>query len=334
MLYYRNLKNKVLSINPEEHIDNFTVISGYISADPIRELEHFPEDVHSTIIYGMYGSENIKAQLHASLISLQRDLPNVDILYSTIPVHSKIYLWNKNQQIQRALMGSANFSTSGLCNDYKEVLSDVDQGIFSQVQEYSEYVKSYCINCTDHVERAIEHRRRIQQYGIQPFVSQGICRASLLDRSGNVPAMSGLNWGLSNGHVCEGDAYIRITKDYLSLFPRLFPTKKYVNGLINPSDIGRANRENDEIELIWDDGTVMVGLLEGQQTGPIPGMLYPKQLCSSPRKNILGYYLRGRLGLSPDHTITRSDLEQYGRAYIDISLIGDGVYYMDFSNGR
>ena len=85
------------------------------------------------------------------------------------------------------------------------------------------------------------------------------------------------------------------------------------------------------MELIWDDGTVMTGLLEGQSYNKIDGMVYPKQLSSSPKKSIMGEYLRKRLGVSMKHIITKKDLRKYGRDSIDISLIGEGIYYMDFS---
>jgi hypothetical protein len=60
-------------------------------------------------------------------------------------------------------------------------------------------------------------------------------------------------------------------------------------------------------------------------------MIYPKQLGSSPKKAILGEYLRKRIGVTNDHIITISDLKRYGRTSVDISLIGEGIYYMDFS---
>ena len=117
---------------------------------------------------------------------------------------------------------------------------------------------------------------------------------------------------------------------YISLFPDLFPQKKYVNGVINEESKGKANRENDEVELIWDDGTSMIGLLEGQTI--VAGVIYPKQLSTSPQKNILGKYIRKRLGNLPlDYTICKKDLQKYGRTHIDISKIGDGIYYLDFS---
>ena len=75
----------------------------------------------------------------------------------------------------------------------------------------------------------------------------------------------------------------------------------------------------------------MIGLLEGQNYNKIDGMVYPKQLSSAPQKSVLGTYLRKRIGVSLDHVITKADLKRYGRYDVDISLIGEGIYYMDFS---
>lgn len=83
------------------------------------------------------------------------------------------------------------------------------------------------------------------------------------------------------------------------------------------------------MELIWDDGFVMKGLLE--QNNEMNGLLYPKAICSSERKSVLGLYLRERLGVSPTHLITVDDLIKYGRTDITVSLLAEGVYEMDFS---
>ena len=331
MLYYTDLEDKVLE-TPSSKIDNFIVLSGYVGIEPIKKLADLPSNVHATVIYGMYGSDNISAPLHKALTELQNSMPNVDILYSTIPVHSKVYFWREGEAITKALIGSANFSVSGLRNDYKEVLTNMSESAFPDFKTYFEYVKERCILCTDANIKSREvskfPRTSVQ---LQPLFAHGICRVSILDKQGLVPQKSGLNWGCSGGHVSQGDAYIRITMDYIRMFPKMFPPKKYVDGIQNENSTGRKNREKDEVELIWDDGTVMVGLLEGQVYNKHDGMIYPKQLSTSPQKSILGIYLRKRLGVDLNHVITKSDLRKYGRTHIDISLISEGIYYMDFS---
>ena len=332
MLYYTDLEKIVLDIPTDVSTDAFAIISGYVGIEPIRQLKELPADVRATVIYGMYGSDNISAPLHDALVKIQGELPNVEILYSTIPVHSKIYFWRKGEDIKKGLIGSANFSVSGLRNDYREVLSDIDENSFGDFKAYYDYVRERCIPCTDNSIKVRKvskvARTTVQQ---QPLIAHGICRASFLNNKGKVPQKSGLNWGCSGAHVSKGDAYIRITMDYVRTFPKMFPPKKYVDGIENINSTGRKNRENDEVELIWDDGTVMIGLLEGQNYNKIDGMVYPKQLSSAPQKSVLGTYLRKRIGVSLDHVITKADLKRYGRYDVDISLIGEGIYYMDFS---
>lgn len=311
--------------------NNIVIVSGYVGYQTIKMLCEQCCDVRITVVYGMYGSERISQPLHLALMEVQRQYSNITILYSTIPVHSKIYTWNCDAKIEKALVGSANFSISGMMNDYKEVLSDVEQDTYSTLKEYCDYVLSKAISCND---AEVKFQKVFKASGhsklVQPLLAKNVCRATLLDRNGMVSKKSGLNWGLSNGHVSEGDAYIRITSNYIKLFPSLFPPKKYV-GMDNPLSNGKKNRENDEVELIWYDGEKMIGLLEGQQTKTINGLVYPKQLSTSPSKSILGKYLRKRLGVDLNHIITKSDLLRYGRTSIDISLVGEGIYYLDFS---
>jgi hypothetical protein len=73
----------------------------------------------------------------------------------------------------------------------------------------------------------------------------------------------------------------------------------------------------------------MEGLLEGNYE--IGELTYPKQISSFPLKRILGEYIRQRIGVPNGARITRRNLENYGRTTIDVSLIGQGLYYFDFS---
>lgn len=85
----------------------------------------------------------------------------------------------------------------------------------------------------------------------------------------------------------------------------------------------------------------MEASLEGVQK--LNEQSYPKQLASySPKtpylngqriskKSILGRYLRNRLNVGVDEIITKQILEEYGRTSITLSLVGEGVYFADFS---
>lgn len=336
MIYYTGLDRVVYDMYKQlSDIEELTIISGYVGSETVKRLETLPSRIHASIVYGMYGREQISAPLHKALLEIQDSCRNIDIYYSRVPVHSKIYLWNTNKSLKKALIGSANFSVSGLMNDYREILSDVEESSYSNLTKYCSRILRDSIHCNDQNVKVksvnLNHKFTEEYKGqYQLLLKEGICRASLLDAHNQVPAKSGLNWGLSKGHVKLGDAYIKISMDYIRDFPQLFPAKKYV-GIENTNSTGRRSRENDEVELIWDDGVRMIGLLEGQQSAQINGSIYPKQLSSSPNKSILGVYLRKRLGVSLEHRITTRDLLRYGRANIDIALIGEGIYYLDFS---
>lgn len=99
--------------------------------------------------------------------------------------------------------------------------------------------------------------------------------------------------------------------DFLRTHPNFFPS------------------HGNEISVIWDDRTEMNLLLEGTQT--INGITFPKQISTPNNTSILGRYLRARLGVSLQHTITRSDLRRYGREDIDVTYDSTlNIYYFDF----
>lgn len=199
MLYYKNLDKTVLEMQHNTtSSNNIVIVSGYVGYQTIKMLCEQCCDVRITVVYGMYGSERISQPLHLALMEVQRQYSNITILYSTIPVHSKIYTWNCDAQIEKALVGSANFSISGMKNDYKEVLSDVEQDTYSTLKKYCDYVLSKAINSNaaevkfQKVFKASGHSKLAQ-----PLLAKNACRATLLDRNGMVSKKSGLNWGLA-----------------------------------------------------------------------------------------------------------------------------------------
>lgn len=135
---------------------------------------------------------------------------------------------------------------------------------------------------------------------------------TLLDRSGNVPDRSGLNWCYANAHVCNEDAYIKISKSIICNSPSYFPPKS-VYSIIN---------------VQWDDGMLMTCLLEGNQT--INGIDYPKQISSNNDKSVIGHYLRGRIGVF-GRRVNINDLNSYGRTDIEVTHLGSNNYRFDFS---
>ena len=201
MLFYENLEEIIFHRHEMFDVDEMLVLSGYVGPQPVERLKELP--FKTSVIYGMYGSDRISERLHTSLIKLNEQIDNTEIFYSNLPVHSKCYIWKKQSKIVTALIGSANFSVSGLSNPYKEVLAETTFDTFNPLNQYVEKILSYCLRCND---SDIKLRTKTQivhpttSLAIMPAIASptsGICRASLLDRTGEVPPKSGLNWGLS-----------------------------------------------------------------------------------------------------------------------------------------
>lgn len=321
MLFNTNLEEIIFHRHQTIPSNELVILSGYLGPNPVARLATLP--FNSTVIYGMYGDKGIQYSLHNALLHIQNNVPHVNIYYSQVPIHSKCYIWKNNRIIQHALIGSANFSTNGLTTPYREILAETTYDTFQPLHEYVDRVMANSMLCTD-VVLSQQARNIIAAPSIQ--VSTQFCRMSLLDRSGNIHERSGLNWGQGIGNVTPNDAYIAIRKEHIRQYPNLFPPKQMFP---NTNEDGRLQRHNDSIEIIWDDGTTMNGLLEGNQDEY--GVMYPKQISSSPRKSIMGEYIRRRLGLQSGQFVTAADLNRYGRTHIDISLIDEGIYYFDFS---
>ncbi|HCT0397288.1 TPA: NgoFVII family restriction endonuclease, partial [Staphylococcus pseudintermedius] len=256
--------------------------------------------------------------------------------------HSKIYVWKKNGKTLSALIGSANFSSNGLRNDYRESLADATRDTFNELDRYIKFIMDYSTTTP-----IINKKQNIIDYSSNTMytnTSNNIKISAEIplydERKKEVPSYSGLNWGRAkeNGtHTADGDAYIRIPKFII----------EENDGLIKPFDpefstpMGKRKRNSDPIEIIWDDGHIMEASLEGTQK--YKGLSYPKQLASysskTPilngkrisKKSILGRYIRKRLGVSIDEEITKATLDAYGRNTITLSLVEDGIYYADFS---
>lgn len=317
MLYTENLEEIIFHRHEMFQTDELIVVSGYVGPRPIQRLQTLP--FHSKVVYGMYGSEGIQRQLHNSLIGLQNGIENINIFYSNLPVHSKCYAWRNRGQIVHALIGSANFSTNGLSTPYREILAETTHDTFNPLNDYINRVLNNSISCLEIRSADI----------LEQVISvESTCLLSLLGRGGEVQNAAGLNWGQNpNNHTTRNDAYIKIRIQDIKDFPELFPPKQ-----INPLHFdgrGRIHRHNDAIEIIWDDGVSMEGLLFGNQE--IDGVTFPKQVSSFPHASELGAYMRRRLSVPNDQPVRRAHLNRYGRTNVAVSLISEGVYNFDFS---
>jgi hypothetical protein len=306
MLYYKKLDSLFFNSFPNQTTD-FWVLTGFIGPDPISKLGTLP--FNSKVIYGLF-KENQKKELHDKLVTLNTD--KTKIYYPDLACHSKCYLWMKNDKPIKGFIGSANFSSNGLMNDYRESLMEIDDNQLFMLKGYIDIIFSTSKECTLFDVKADQTR-----------VQLDICDVILYDPiTGQTQNGAGINWGFAEGsHVRQNDAYLPIRTNYIKQSPQLFPPIQY-----NPER--RRGALVEVIEMVWDDGISMLGKLEGSQ--PIGELKYPKQISTFPHKDQLGKYLRDRLGVEHGKRVTMEDLMRYGKTSISVSLIQEGVYYFDF----
>lgn len=134
---------------------------------------------------------------------------------------------------------------------------------------------------------------------------------TLLSSKGKVHEKAGLNWGSNpNNHTTPIDAYIPIHRKTV---------------LENPGLFDKKSSRRKEITFHWDDGTDITVLFEGNG---VDG--FPKQISSTPHKNILGQYMRNRLGVGNNEMVTMAHLRAYGRTTVTIERVDETNYNISF----
>lgn len=337
ILYNKDLEELVFAhhVNLSDEPDELIIISGYLGPAPVKRLNEL--DFNVTVVGGMY-TGGMNSKIWETLLKCKENNPKLNIMFSKEEIHAKAYVWKKGNKVLSALIGSANFSSNGLRNDYREILADVSRDTFKALIDYFEYIKSNSIEQPSIKESV--GQEDIEFTGNEKIDKENLkytCKLPLYSlRNNQVHEKGGLNWGFSSGHVAEGDGYIALPKEIIKNNLNLF--KPFDQ---NYQSKGGKKRNSDPVEIIWDDGYIMPASFEGAQN--IDGLTYPKQITSysakTPRlngkriskKSILGRYLRNRIGVPVDYLITMDDLNNYGRTDITLSLIEEGIYYADFS---
>lgn len=317
MLFVTNKTKSLKQIVFQRHdiypSDELNILSGYIGSSVIEDLGDLKINVK--IIFGLAREKKLNKVFYNDLCKL--DSGNTQIYCPDILSHAKIYIWRNRGEVVYVLNGSANFSNSGLVTPNREVLSEVNRESFKEFETYYDRIfkSSVRVNKVD-LNKFGSKENKNSGTSSTVALDPGICvTGSLFEQA------SKINWGHGNAHTNPRDAYIPIRKQDIVNYPQLFPEKADNKGL-------RYN-DNAPIEILWDDGERMAALLEGSSI--IDGLRYPNKISSFKPKRIMGDYLRRRMGLTEGKFVTRQMFENYGRDNISISLLGEGVYFMDFS---
>ena len=350
MFIYRNLESVIFDANNE--FNKVSIITGYITPNYIKKLfDCFNGDIY---VYVGMGDGKYKKSTYLSIDNVIKtaNSARLNVYYTNFDVHAKIYKWSNGNK-HKILLGSANFSDS-ILKDFKEVLGDTTS---PEVLDYFEIIEQNSTRFEDVDINLIKSEKFDASASphTEPICigDHGALLSLLTSQKGtpnvygfvakkyDVHGGGGLNWGFSNAMPKPNDAYIPIPMSLATQDGSIFKTEKR------------------KIDVLWDDGTKMEMLLEGNNVAK-DGTIYPKQISSFDNKSILGKYLRKRIGdklginlIVPDYVtkddlrkdgkstsvvkkyrqylITKDMLRRYGRYDIEVRNMGNGTYYFDFS---
>ena len=305
--------------------ETLLVVSGYASAtmahrhfQGIKQAEpRRSSEFRLELLVGMCPEDGIARSTHEGFSGLStgpyKEQFDCRYVVKGPPVHTKLYIWMSEEVPYKAFTGSANYSQRAFSPERREMLVDCAP---KAAKRYFDHIRSDTLPCTDPLVSDLINIYdgpdisgwQTDAAGFNGDVSEAPAaepvQVSLLDRSGSLPARSGLNWGQRPEQNREpNQAYIRVP---LSIARTdFFP------------EIGRY------FTLLTDDGEALV-CVRAQQGG--------KAIQTPQDNSILGRYFRKRLGIPSGDPVTAGHLNTYGRNQIEFFPIDSETYWMDFSN--
>lgn len=331
LIYTKNLDDEIINRHKKNDADQLLFLAGYLGPYPVQKLSTSlsASKIKCDIIYGCFKSANVTNAYHKVYKNITLKT-TTNVFYKNTYNHSKLYMWIKNKKPIEAIGGSANFSSNGLYKDESETLFDIPNLEFPKLHLLLKNALKDSLICTKVTlppltPTALKMTSSTHRFTVlSTSPPQG--KIFLGDKLNHVHDRGALNWGHGKAHVGKDCAYIPVLSTMIEQLPNLFPQ----NGINSHAGKGQGFRSSTHIaEALFDDGILMQLSFEGIQT--VNGEKCIKQITSYPEKNILGRYIRKRLGLNPYDKIEYEHLKNYGRDDITITRVGAGLYEFDFS---
>ena len=323
-MYFDNLYNEIL-IGPLQNseLNKLLIVSGYatsaMSFHHLNDLRQKAKNIEIQLIVGMASKDGLTSSNHNGFKKLvSEEFPNnfkCSYIMNSPPVHSKVYVWCHNNNPIIAFTGSANYTQTALfLKSQREIMTNcdpdnsveyffslLDETIFCDHPEAEQFITIY----RDSIRRK-EYQTGITdeaEYEVNDYSGLPSITISLLDRSGNLPNRSGLNWGQRPELRREpNQAYIRLTSNI------------YRTDFFPPVSV--------HFTLLTDDGKTLV-CTRAQQNG--------KAIHTPHNNSLIGEYFRNRLGVGNGAPVRTEHLKKYGRSDITFYKVDDETYYMDFA---
>lgn len=177
------------------------IVSGYASATFARrhiiDLKQASDNFEINLIIGMPSAKSD----HVAFLMLHNEFKGKFkgyYLQSQPPVHCKAYSWFKNDNPYIGFAGSANYSQSGFFSDQQ--LNQLSNDSPIEIKNLYDELLRRSIYIPEH-QIVLPESHRLPRVGsvlpgyIKWEIPEKRVTISFLDKKGNLPESSGLNWG-------------------------------------------------------------------------------------------------------------------------------------------
>lgn len=310
--------NRILIEPISRGADSLLILSGYATPTmaswhlkQMKELKTKPINVN--LIVGMTNYDGMTIEAHEGFKQLVDAAKGAGFsnfqcqyIFQGAPIHSKIYIWMKDQRPFDAYTGSANYTQAGFSTNRREYIVECDADEAFNYYNMAERDSIYCNHAEieDNIifmpthpilDSESEYTRVLKGEGIKPVT------LSLLAKNGETGTKSGLNWGQRDGRE---------------------PNQAYIGLPIEVARSGFFPLQKQHFSVVTDDSKQLILRVEQQND---------KAITTPMNNSLLGEYFRNRIGVPNGAYIWRADLERYGRTTVDFYKLDEEHYYMDFS---
>lgn len=338
-IYTKNLKEKVLEKPALKGCTSLKIITGFTDTDFIYQhlikLADYIKDkrmkkVSVEMILGMIDSNGLSQKKHECInrliknINSGRNGVNFICRYkcSGEDIHSKVYVWLKNNKPIIAFCGSANYSSNAFLKR-RECVASCDS---YEAERYFEELKNDSILSTDPIvkDKISFSKKKVSAFEIDKNNLENLSwemfenkppletlEISLLTANGKKTGYgSGLNWGIrKNGTKRNRDqAYIPYNKS--NQREGFFPLKKNSKEKHNP--LFKVVPKNFP--------PFFMRIAQGGNKG----------IHTAENNALLGLFFRQKLNIPSGKFITKKMLKKYGKDSVVFKKYGEDLFVLDF----
>ena len=307
-MFLNSLFDRVLVEPRRQGATSLFAVSGYASATFANRHLSQLNGFSLNLIVGMPGN---RADHNGWLGLAQRYGQRLTVHYleSSPYVHCKAYGWFQNGRSHSGFSGSANYTQPGflsggqmnqMVSDNPDSIKDLYDSLVPRAIDIREFEVEASVDRVMDLT-AFSLKGSTMPGGIEWIIPNKAVKVSFLKKDGTMPAISGLNWGQRPGRHPD-QAELRLRKD----------VRKE----------GFMPQAGHTFTLITDDNEA-IDCKVGQQNR--------KAIMSTYGNNIIGKYIRKRLGVPSGQFVTKEDLIRYGRTDFTLVKIDEETVLFDFS---